>query len=248
MTRANLDADLVIWPETALPVFYHQALSLLEGLRDEAAATGADLLVGMPVMNTQTRQYYNSMVRVSASEQRYSKQHLVPFGEYIPLSGVLGRLMEIMQVPLPDFSIESSRPVIELAGHAMGISICYEDAFGEEVIDALPESAVLINASNDAWFGNSFAPHQHMQMARVRAIETQRPMLRATNTGITAIIDHRGRVIAQAPQFQATALRGEVQPRQGTTPYVHLANVPVVILFVGLCFVGWLDVRRTSGG
>jgi apolipoprotein N-acyltransferase len=244
MTRANLDADLIIWPETALPAFQHQALPLLEGLRREAAVTGADLLIGMPVMNTQTRRYYNSMVRVGAPEQRYSKQHLVPFGEYIPFSGVLGRLMEIMQVPLPDFSIEPSRPVIELAGHPIGVSICYEDAFGEEVIDALPEATVLINASNDAWFGNSFAPHQHMQMARVRAIETQRPMLRATNTGITAVIDHRGQVIARAPQFEATALRAEVQPRQGATLYVRLGNVPIVVVLLGLCVGGWIFARR----
>lgn len=227
-TRRSWESDLIIWPETALPVFYHQARELLAELGQEARNASTDLFIGMPVMDMRTQQYYNSMVSIGGPEQIYSKQHLVPFGEYIPFAALLGGLMEIMQVPLPDFSTEPSAPVVRLAGYPMGVSICYEDAFGEEVINALPEAAALINTSNDAWFGDSMAPHQHLQIARMRSLETQRPMLRATNTGVTAVIDHHGKIIAQVPQFEAAVLRTSVQPMQGTTPYAHVGNVPLI--------------------
>ena len=114
----------------------------------------------------------------------------------------------------------------------MGISICYEDAFGREVRRALPQAAFLVNVSEDAWYGDSWAPHQHQQMARMRALETGRPMLRATNTGITAIIDHRGVELARAPQFAVQVLKGEIQPMQGITPFVRFGNTPVMVFAV----------------
>ena len=243
-TRLSWGSDLIIWPETALPVFYHQARDLLTELGQEARNAGTDLFIGMPVMNTRTQQYYNSMVSVGGPEQIYSKQHLVPFGEYIPLAKILGGLMEFMQVPLPDFSTEPSSPVVKLAGYPMGVSICYEDAFGEEVINALPEAEALINTSNDAWFGDSIAPHQHLQIARMRSLETQRPMLRATNTGVTAVIDHHGKVIAQAPQFKATTLRASVLPMQGATIYVRVGNSLLITVLIFIVIVILFIVRK----
>lgn len=248
MTRAHWDSNLIIWPETALPVFKHQASELLEQLGSEARDKGAEVFIGMPVMNMLTKRYYNSMVSIGGVEQVYSKQHLVPFGEYIPLAGVIGRIMEIIQVPLPDFSVEYSAPTVVLAGYRMGVSICYEDAFGEEIIRALPEAAVLINVSNDAWFGDSFAPHQHLQMARMRTLETRRPMLRSTNTGVTAIIDHFGRIAARAPQFVAIALTAEVVPMRGSTPYSRLGNLPILVVILVIVFGGmalqWRDRKE----
>ncbi|MBI3774164.1 MAG: apolipoprotein N-acyltransferase [Gammaproteobacteria bacterium] len=243
-TRLSWGSDLIIWPETALPVFYHQAQEFLAGLGKEARSASADVFIGMPVMNPRTQQYYNSMVSVAGPLQSYSKQHLVPFGEYIPFASLLGGLMEFMQVPLPDFSTEPSLPVVKLAGYAMGVSICYEDAFGEEVIKALPEATALINTSNDAWFGDSMAPHQHLQIARMSSIETQRPLLRATNTGVTAAIDHRGKVIAQAPQFEAAVLRVSVQPMQGSTLYVQYGNTMLITVLIVLTMVVLLIVRK----
>ena len=245
-TRLNWGSDLIIWPETALPVFYHQAHDFLAELGQEARNAGTDLFIGMPVMNTRTQQYYNSMVSVGGPEQIYSKQHLVPFGEYIPFAAMLGGLMEFMQVPLPDFSTEPSAPVVKLAGYPMGVSICYEDAFGEEVINALPEAAALINTSNDAWFGDSMAPHQHLQIARMRSLETQRPMLRVTNTGVTAVIDHHGKVIAQAPQFEATVLRATAQPMKGATPYAHVGNTALITALMLLMTVVMFVVRKRT--
>ncbi len=245
-TRLSWGSDLIIWPETALPVFYHQAHDFLLELGQEARAAGSDLFIGMPVMNTRTQQYYNSMVSVGGPEQIYSKQHLVPFGEYIPLAALLGGLMEFMQVPLPDFSIEASAPVVKLAGYPMGVSICYEDAFGEEVIRALPEAQVLINTSNDAWFGDSMAPHQHLQIARMRSLETQRPMLRTTNTGVTAVIDHHGKVMAQAPQFEAVVLRAEIQPMTGVTPYAYTGNRVLIAVLMLWMAVSLFAARKRS--
>jgi apolipoprotein N-acyltransferase len=245
MTRESWDADLIIWPETALPAFQHQARELLAQLGQEARGTNTDLLIGVPVMELDSRRYFNSMVSIGARDQSYSKQHLVPFGEYIPWNSFLGRVMEIMQVPLPDFSVMPSSPVLTLAGQPMGISICYEDAFGGEVIRALPEATALVNASNDAWFGDSLAPHQHLEMARMRSIETQRPMLRVTNTGVTAIIDHRGRITDAAPQFTVAVLRGRVQPMRGATPYARMGNTPLIAV-VSLLLALALWTRRAS--
>jgi apolipoprotein N-acyltransferase len=168
---------------------------------------------------------------------------------------VLGRLLELLQVPMANFSRGATRqPLLTLtkakgepgSEQKIAVSICYEDAFGEEVIRGLPEATLLVNVSNDAWFGDSFAPHQHLQMARMRSMETARPMLRATNNGVSAMIDHTGSVLARSPQFEVAVLDGEVQPRSGTTPYVIVGNWPVLMGLLGvfgLCGY-WVYRRR----
>jgi apolipoprotein N-acyltransferase len=246
LSRDRWGRDIIIWPETALPAYFHQAKSFLQRLATEANENGGStLLLGLPVMSEEDdSQYFNAVVRVAANgagevvTQIYRKSHLVPFGEYIPLKSVLGGLLDILQVPMADFSRGSeNQPLLEVAGHKVGMSICYEDAFGEEVIRALPDAAFLVNVSNDAWFGDSFAPHQHLQMARMRTLETARPMLRATNNGVSAVIDQRGQVLATSPQFEVAVLDGEIQPQQGATPYVRAGNWPVLLgLFLSLGF------------
>ena len=240
------DRDVIVWPETALPAYFHQAQSFLENLVSrEHKNGGATLLTGLPIMSEQDgSQYYNGVVRVGindadeVSTQIYRKSHLVPFGEYIPLKSVLGGLLDILQVPMADFSRGSTtQPLLEVGDHKIGMSICYEDAFGEEVIRALPDASFLVNVSNDAWFGDSFAPHQHLQMARMRAIETARPMLRATNNGVSAVIDHHGTLLATSPQFEIAVLDGEIQPQQGATPYVRTGNWPVLFALLSILLV-----------
>jgi apolipoprotein N-acyltransferase len=143
---------------------------------------------------------------------------------------VLGRVLDLLNAPMSDFSPgPPDQPPLPVDGLKVGVSICYEDAFGEEVIDALPAADLLVNVSNDAWFGDTVAPHQHQQKARMRAIEAGRDLVRATNTGISAVIDWRGAVTARIPAFQAGVLRGVVTPRRGATPYVMLGNAPVVL-------------------
>ncbi len=240
------DRDVIVWPETALPAYLHQAQSFLENLVSrEHKNGGATLLTGLPVMSEQDdSQYYNGVVRVAVNAtgevttQIYRKSHLVPFGEYIPFKSVLGGLLDILQVPMADFSRGSVvQPLLEVGNNKIGMSICYEDAFGEEVIRALPAASFLVNVSNDAWFGDSFAPHQHLQMARMRAIETARPMLRATNNGVSAIIDHHGTLLATSPQFEVAVLDGEIQPQQGATPYVRAGNWPVLFALLSVLLV-----------
>lgn len=226
LTRAHWDSQLVIWPETAVPDFLHRVLdTLLEPLGREAAARGSALLVGIPFMNLDTRAYYNAAF-VLGTEEVYFKRHLVPLGEFLPFKFLLGPLLSFMEIPMSDFSAGApeARPLVRVAGHLTGVSICYEDAFGEEVLAALPEADVLVNLSNDAWFGDSLAPHQHLQIARLRALETGRPLLRATNTGISALIGPRGQLLARSGIFEETVVTSTVQPMTGMTPYARLGN------------------------
>lgn len=246
LTRANWNNDLIIWPETAVPIFYHQvADKFIADVQGEARKQGVDLLLGIPVLDLGTDRYYNTMMSLGAQQGFYRKRHLVPFGEFLPLRPLLGWLLDYLQIPMSDFSAGALRqPLLRAAGYPVGISICYEDAFGEEVIGDLPEAAYLVNVSNDAWFGDSLAPHQHLQIARMRALETGRYMLRATNTGISAIIGPKGQLQAKSPQFQVHVLTGDMQPMAGATPYVRWGNRAVVVILLGLFGIAlW---RRTS--
>jgi apolipoprotein N-acyltransferase len=247
LTREHLDSDLVVWPETAIPAFHDQVESdFLVPLRKEMQENGVSLVTGIPVLDRKYWAYYNAIISLEQPEAFYYKVHLVPFGEYLPLRDWLAGLLGFLPVPEADFSAGDNRqPLLHAAGYPVGASICYEVAFGEQLIQALPQAAYLINVSNDAWFGDSLAPHQHEEMARMRARETGRYLLRATNTGISAIIDETGRIVAQSPQFEVATVTHSVQPRSGATPYVRTGNWPVVILSVCLLAIyGWVVRRR----
>jgi apolipoprotein N-acyltransferase len=248
MTREHWDSDLIIWPETALPLYYHQAEGFLDRLGQEARDHHTDLLIGLPVIDfSNGKKYYNSIISLGTKKDFYHKRHLVPFGEYIPLQSIIGNILGFFQVPMADFSPgPPEKSYLEVAGVKAGISICYEDVFGEEVIRALPEANILVNVSNDAWFGDSFAPHQHLQKARMRAIETGRPMLRATNNGISALIDDKGRIIAVSPQFKEYVLTGEVQPMIGSTPFIMFGNWVVYGFCVVFLVIGFYFPRSLS--
>jgi apolipoprotein N-acyltransferase len=230
LTRESRDSRLIIWPETAIPAFYHQVEEgLLPQLQEAADRWDADLLIGIPLLDLESWQYYNAVMSVGHEHRFYHKQHLVPFGEYMPWRPLLERFLTVLDLAMADFSRGApDQTLLQAAGHAIGTSICYEAAFGEEIIRALPEAALLVNVSNDGWFGDSLAPHQHLEIARMRARETERYLLRATNTGISAIIDDRGRVAQRSVQFEVAVLTGPVQPRSGATPYVRWGNWPVV--------------------
>ena len=246
LSRKHWGADLVIWPETAVPAFFHVAEPLLQQVRDEALEHGTELLVGIPVKDLGSGRYYNSVVTLGEQSGVYRKRHLVPFGEFLPFVDILGPIVDFMKIPMSEFSPgPRSQPLLSAGGLRVGVSFCYEDGFGEEVIEALPDATVLVNVSNDAWFGDSIAPAQHLQMARMRAIETGRYLLRATNTGISAIIGPGGEVLAQSPQFESHALRGSVQGMQGMTPYAFVGNWGIVlILTAALGALAWIFSRR----
>ena len=226
LTRENFDSDLIVWPETAVPDFLDRVRGvLIEPLAQEAREAGSELVIGIPVLEVAENAYYNGLLSLGSVEDLYVKRHLVPFGEFMPFKDWLVPLAEAFDVPMSDFSAGSSqRPLLRVGTHLAGVSICYEDAFPGEVVQALPDAAYLINVSNDAWFGDSLAPHQHLEMARMRALENGRWMVRATNTGISAILDHRGSVVGTVPAFERGAFSAEIQPRVGATPFVHVGN------------------------
>ena len=224
------DARLIVLPETALPRFLNTIDARYLGeLASHARRNRGDIVVGVPIADRAGR-YFNSVVTLGASPaQIYSKSHLVPLGEFVPAE--FRWITRVLRIPLSDFSRGPERPQpLAIAGEQVAINICYEDAFGEEIIRALPQATLLANVSNVAWFGDSLAPEQHLEISRVRAIETGRTMLRATNTGVTAIVEPDGRVAARLPQFTEGVLEGVVQGRTGATPYVRYGNLPVLIL------------------
>jgi len=221
-------AKLIVLPETALPRFYHR-IHPAELARLEAAArsNGGDLLLGVPY--AQGEDYYNSVLTLGVSpQQSYHKRHLVPFGEFIPPG--FGWVLEILHIPMSDFGRGSAeQPPLAVAGQRVAVNICYEDVFGDEIARRAADSTLLVNMSNVAWFGDSLAPAQHLQIARLRAIETGRMHLTATNTGITAAIDRDGRVLGRLPQFAEARLEVAAQGYEGMTPYLHLYHWPIVV-------------------
>jgi apolipoprotein N-acyltransferase len=217
-------AKLIVLPETAVPRFLDNVDPAYMGALDSIAKrNGGDILVGVPTRRDQTH-YFNSVVSRGVSRpQIYSKVHLVPFGEFV-LPGFRW-IVGILHIPMSDFSRGSpAQKPMDVAGQKVAVNICYEDVFGEEIIRPLPEATMLVNVSNMAWFGDSLAPMQHLQMARMRTIETGRVMLAATNTGMSAAIDRDGRLLGQIPQFTEGRLEALVRGYTGATPYVRVGN------------------------
>ncbi|MDA0276682.1 MAG: apolipoprotein N-acyltransferase [Proteobacteria bacterium] len=230
-------ARLIVLPETAIPRFLDRVdPAYLERLASAARRNGGDLLLGVPVREGES--YYNSVVSLGISPQQiYHKQHLVPFGEFVPPG--FSWIVRVLSIPLSDFSGggTAQRP-FAVAGQRVALNICYEDAFGRGIARQLPEATVLVNVSNVAWFGDSLAPAQHLQIARMRALESGRWHLTAANTGITAAIAPDGSVRARMPQFLQGRVEAEVQGHTGATPYVRLGDWPALLLsLAALAFV-----------
>ena len=230
-------ARLIVLPETAMPRMLDSVdPAYLERLDAAAKRNGGDLLLGAPT-RAASGAYYNSVVSFGVSpRQLYHKVHLVPFGEFVPPG--FGWIVRVLSVPLADFSRGAAvqRP-LQVAGQRVAANVCYEDAYGNELIRQLPEATLLVNVSNVAWFGDSLAPAQHLQIARARALETGRMHLTATNTGITAVVGRDGRVLAQLAPFAEGRLDAVVQGYSGATPYVRLGDWPVLAACVALLLI-----------
>jgi apolipoprotein N-acyltransferase len=235
LTREQREAAVIIWPENAIPALPSE---LPGGYFDAVrrAAGGAAVLIGMPT-GTLDGAYYNAIAQITAPGGEYRKQHLVPFGEYVPLKRQIGPLLDVLAVPMSDFSSGGAgQALLEVAGTPVAASVCYEILFPQEMRSGAA-AGWLVNVSNDAWFGDSIAPPQHLDIARMRARELARPIARATNTGITAFIDARGQVTARAAPFTVAALRGQVVPQRGRTPFARYGEAPVTGLCLALCVV-----------
>lgn len=222
-------AQLTLLPETAIPIFFEQLpQEYVDALKSAAARQGGDLILG--TLTGDNERYWNSALSIGASPlQIYSKTHLVPFGETIPPG--FSWFMRLATIPMSSFERgPEKQPPLAVAGRQVAVNICYEDAFGEELIGALPQAGILANLSNTAWFGRSLAQPQHLQIARLRALETGRPMLRATNTGMTAVIAPNGHVMASLEPFTQGVLRTEVTAYRGLTPYARFGNLPALAI------------------
>ncbi|MCX4186400.1 apolipoprotein N-acyltransferase [Methylophaga sp. OBS4] len=227
-SEVHWDSDLIVWPENAIPAFYHQLRDFyLEPLQRQARDHQTDILLGLPVQDGRDGEYFNSMMVLGKQQGFYHKQHLVPFGDYVPFEWLRG-LIAFFNLPMSAFAAgPAGQPLLTAAGQPVGISICYEDVFSTEVLQTLPEATLLINATNNAWYGDSFAPHQHLQISRSRALETGRPLVRATTNGISAFVDFKGQIQSQTPQFEQAVLTETIQPRHGETPYVSWQQWPI---------------------
>ena len=235
----SADSKLILLPETALPMLNVDVPpAYLKALADRAIQNGGDMLFGVPELDP-SGNYYNSVMSLGTEQrQTYRKHHLVPFGDYFPLRPVLGWIMNLLHIPMSDFSpgAQVQKP-IHAAGQKVAVNICYEDVFGEEIIRQLPEATILANFTNDAWWGDTVASRQHLQISQMRALETGRPMLRATNTGVTAIIDVSGRIVAYAPEFTTAKVSGEVRGYQGSTPYIVYGNAGFLVLALAMLLI-----------
>jgi apolipoprotein N-acyltransferase len=212
-------------------------------LEQDIAVTDQTLLFGILERDFAAEKVFNSVISIGAAgRQVYRKRHLVPFGEYFPVPDFVREWMRLMNLPYSDIaSGEDTQPLIRLPdGKMMSVAICYEDAYAAEQLYALPDASILVNVSNDAWFGDSIAPHQHLQIARMRALETGRPVIRATNNGVSAFIGPDGALLERGRQFEYVAMTRDVQPRGGLTPFARSGNWPVIILtLLIILWVGW---------
>jgi len=230
---AHGESDLVVWPEVAIPSVIDQVEYFVSRIEQDLAVREQMLLFGILERDLAAEKVFNSVVGVGGgSRQFYRKRHLVPFGEYFPVPDFVREWMRLMNLPYSDIdSGEAVQPLFELPGGTrLSVAICYEDAYAAEQLYALPEAGMLINVSNDAWFGDSIAPHQHLEIARMRALESGREVVRATNNGVSAFIGYDGRIVEQGPQFEYVAMTHDVQPRSGLTPFARFGNWPVILL------------------
>ena len=256
LSSTEWGSDMILWPESSIPMFQDEALGFISEVVKVAKETDTTWVTGIPYKDTaafdaKTDKYppfYNSVIALGAdAEGLYKKQRLVPFGEYIPFEGMLDILPNLAcSQDIMRYSRGSDdQSPLRVRGHNLGAAVCYEVAYPDTTRKNAINTDFLLTISNDAWFGSSAGPLQHLQMVQMRALENGRWFMRATNTGVTAIIDHKGHIVKRAPQFERTVLRGNVQARVGNTPYMRAGNYPILIIIALLLLLSYLGKRAT---
>lgn len=245
MTLKSMRSDLIVWPETGLfDTFDRHMESLIEPLQKSLSKTNKTILIGGFYVN-ENQGVENSVLAISANNREiYSKRHLVPFGEYTPLLNYIRWLNKWIQLPYDNIIAGVNDGTLMVGDQVAQMTICYEDAFGSEVIQSLPLASMLINVTHDGWFTGSLEPQQHMQIARMRALETGRYMVRATTTGPSGIINEKGQIVATAPLNSKQVITGKVQPFSGATPYVRWGNWLILGLLGVLLLLGVIWNRK----
>ena len=255
LTRSEWGRDIILWPESSIPMFQTEAVGFIIEMVKIAKENDTTWVTGIPykdeaAFDPTTDNYppfYNSVIALGAqADGLYKKQRLVPFGEYIPFKGMLDILPDLAgsQEILSYSRGDDQQSPLRVRGHNLGSAICYEVAYPNTTRKNAIGTDFLLTISNDAWFGTSAGPLQHLQMVQMRALENGRWFMRGTNTGVTAIIDHRGQIVKRAPQFERTVLRGTIQARVGNTPYMNWGNYPILIVIVLLLLLSYLGKAK----
>ena len=252
-TQLAQSSDIVVWPEVAIPSVTDLVEDYIAQVEADSRVTGQTILFGIlerVYERSEEATVYNSVVMLGGEgggRSVYRKRHLVPFGEYFPVPAAVREWMRMMSLPHNDLSAGAADQPLLIAANGAGISvaICYEDAYGAEQLYSMDDAALLVNVSNDAWFGDSVAPHQHLEIARMRALEVGRYALRVTNTGISAFIGPHGEILETGPQFEPVSMTRAIEPRKGSTPYMQMANKPVIGFCMLILGVFWIRGRSS---
>lgn len=252
LTLEHIESPLIIWPETAIPHLLQNAQPMINQLDNFLLKNRSALITGIPSVqfDGERKRYYNSVVGLGNAAGIYHKQRLVPFGEYVPLESALRGLIDFFNLPMSSFSLGPAEqaPILLNRGTAGNISIspyiCYEIVYPDLV--AQETGNIILTVSNDSWFGDSLAPHQHLQMARMRALETGRFVIRATNNGISATIDAKGNITQRSPQFVTATLTAAVQPMEGKTPFAKTGSLPIIVVSFLLLLIGVILVSKNK--
>jgi apolipoprotein N-acyltransferase len=245
LTEQHWDAKIIVWPETSIPAYLSEVYEFfILPLNQLAKQHKSDLIVSLPIDSASGEQY-NAAMTLGSHIADYRKKHLLPFGETMPLQPLSSFVLHQLHLNLGGFTAGgNNQPLLSAGGYRFITSICYEDVFGEQAIEGLEKAAYLVNVTNDGWFGDSIEPHQHLQMARMRALETGRFLLRSTNTGITAIVAPNGRIIQQLPLFKVGVLSDYIMPMTGLTPYALIGDAPIIyfvaLLLLACCYTNTL--------
>ncbi|SBS26367.1 Apolipoprotein N-acyltransferase [Marinomonas aquimarina] len=240
-TFENLESDIVVWPETAITYVLHQVEPYLEPFSKDLEHLGTTVITGVPVWDEERSSYFNGVWATGNGFGVYEKQKLVPFGEYVPLEDWFGPIFDLFGMPMSQFRKgPANQPTLQAGELSIAPFICYEVVYPDLVRAMVRDSDVLLTISNDGWFGRSIGPLQHLQIAQFRAKEAGRYMIRATNTGVSALIDTKGQIVSELPQFVRATLTGSIATVTGNTPYVMHGNLALwllLALLIGLSFL-----------
>lgn len=238
----GLDQDLVIWPEAAIPALPYQVPDFLETMDALAVAQGQTILTGIPLYEEE--KFYNGIILLGRDQGEYRKRHLVPFGEYVPFEEQIRGLIAFFDMPMSSFSKGShDQPQLQIGQYKIALAICYEIIFPGLVEQQLTGADYLVTLSNDAWFGDSHGPVQHLEIAQIRALENGIPIIRSTNDGVTAFINARGELQKTLGKGLQGSLEHDVQLYQGMTPYRQIGHAYSWLLIFSILFLGLLTGR-----
>lgn len=256
LSAPHIDTQLMLWPETAIPAVFQNAATPLAELLNDLDQNNVTLISGLPSAirdqeHPKGYRIHNSLAVLTSGSGIYHKQRLVPFGEYVPMETYIRGMFDFFNLPMSSFSLpeKETQSLLRVGSNTLSAAICYEIAYPELVRQSSLQADILLTVSNDTWFGHSIAPAQHLQIARIRAVENGRWLIRGTNNGITAIINSTGRIVEQLPQFTQGVLRGKVHTMQGQTPYQTYSSLPTLLLstlFLLLTMGKWRDPEAES--